>query len=67
MTNNNSNSKIAKLFRTSDTYLAIQNAKSFGFAEDIAEGLIAEFCKHHATADDFSENTLQDLLTEALA
>ena len=62
-----SNSNFAKLFRNSNTFLAIQNAKSFGFAESIAEGLVAEYARQNMTADDLEETTLQELLSEALA
>ena len=61
------NTKFASLFRKSATYAAIRNAKNYGFAQDIAEGLIVEFCKQHATADDLEEVTLQELVEEALA
>ena len=59
--------KATQLFRNSNTFLAIQNAKSYGFAQDIAEGLVVEFVKQNLSNDDLEETTLQDLLTEALA
>lgn len=62
-----STSKFASLFRKSATYDAIRNAKNLGFAQDIAEGLVAEYVRQNATADDLEEVTLQELVQEVLA